>query len=543
MRFLQQLRHLFRSTHVVQVPVLSREGIVITYAKEISSNKNRIDNAFSTYFKLIEDQSFETNIGISVRGILRALHRNYVSKKIVQGGSSITQQVVRMVFPCKYRTIRKLYEMPLAIFFTLVFGKKKILSFYINNLYLGKGVWGAGNALKLYFKDKITPENCLAIASLSTRPEFWVKNPDILFVKSSGIAERHQFQLDNNKLIQATRKIKEKASVIKMEEAYLCLSNKNFDTSGIGSKELMTSVSASMTKKLNFAVQKYLGKFDLTVVVVDYRKFEVKAAIKIEEGNYVRRYFLTEKIRVGSLLKPFLVHCYVENGLDPNEQFESKPLDIIIDGKSWKVRNYKEKYTGNISLIDAVAISDNSVCVQALFKVGLDNFKKTLVDFGIIEENFKLYYSSILGASDSGFNLQNILRGYSSLMGLRKVDGDPLTPNKMGLKILPSNSVIQSRIAMSRVVKGGTAIALKSSSFSGAKTGTDQNVMSFIGYDPNYAVFVQASERQKEILNTFGHYDDKSYSIFDLVKDVKKAIGQFIKSDEGKFEIYGKRAA
>src|SRR3989338_1497166 len=123
----------------------------------------------------MEDQNFFRHWGISPRGIVRALLRDILHRRSAQGGSTLTQQLSKLIFLKPEKTItRKIKEMVLALQIERNFSKQEILALYLNQIYFGAGVYGVQSASKLYFgKDvtEMTLGECSLLTGLIPSPE------------------------------------------------------------------------------------------------------------------------------------------------------------------------------------------------------------------------------------------------------------------------------------------------------------------------------------------------------------------------------------
>lgn len=105
----------------------------------------------------IEDRRFYQHRGVDLRGILRATRRNLVAGKLVEGGSTITQQLVKLLHLDHERTLeRKMREALLAIWLEMRLGKDEILTRYLNTIYLGSGAYGMPAAARIYFDKEVS---------------------------------------------------------------------------------------------------------------------------------------------------------------------------------------------------------------------------------------------------------------------------------------------------------------------------------------------------------------------------------------------------
>ncbi len=121
-----------------------------------------------------EDQSFYHNLGFDIEGIARAVIADIQAGSLVQGASTITEQLVKDIFLTDKKTIsRKLKQIAIAVMVTKSLPKNEILSLYLNEVYLGNNAYGMGNAAEVYFHRpvwKLTPAECALLAGLPQAP-------------------------------------------------------------------------------------------------------------------------------------------------------------------------------------------------------------------------------------------------------------------------------------------------------------------------------------------------------------------------------------
>ena len=103
-----------------------------------------------------EDKSFFSHPGVDFKGVIRAAYTNIKKRRIVQGGSTITQQLAKNLFLTPERSFtRKLHELILSFWLEMRFSKEQILSIYLNRVYLGSGTYGVQAASEKYFNKKV----------------------------------------------------------------------------------------------------------------------------------------------------------------------------------------------------------------------------------------------------------------------------------------------------------------------------------------------------------------------------------------------------
>ena len=176
--------------------IYDRNGILISQLYDEYRTYAKIEDIPETVVKSFlaaEDSSFYMHSGFSIIGIVRALFIDIVSGDFRQGGSTITQQLVKQLFTEKRKSVRrKLVELFLAKEFEKKFSKNEILEMYLNQVYLGHGVYGVSSAAEFYFQKSIKDINIIEaslMAGIPSAPEKFspLKNPAAAYDKSLSI--------------------------------------------------------------------------------------------------------------------------------------------------------------------------------------------------------------------------------------------------------------------------------------------------------------------------------------------------------------------
>lgn len=380
----------------------------------------------STYIVSLEDKRFWSHSGIDYRSLLRAVIMNIKAGKIVQGGSTITQQLVRnsLVYPCR-SPIRKIVECVLALKIEKVFSKKEILLAYCNSVYFGPGVRGVEAAVRCYYRidgrrasigELVSTLSCLR-TPMSTSP----------LVNSAAYSDRALKILNRFSDIQRT--------YVKTPNPIRTQSLKKSRFSYISDHEIAakSSLSNSINRvhlNLNTRFQKHLeislreaflydSEIESTAGVI----LEVDTGRVVAEGSYVNGIETTFSptfngtIQGGSTYKPFILLEALDQGLPKEMVFESSPFEWTssrFEEGVWRVRNYRSSYQGHCSLEQALKISDNTVYARLVQILGTEKVASRLRSFGLIGET-ESNPSAVLGSSKSGISLAKLARAYAAL--------------------------------------------------------------------------------------------------------------------------------
>ena len=195
------------------ITFLDKEGRIIASYGDIYGQTIQYKNLPKDLINAVivtEDKRFFSHIGVDLKGIIRAAYVNLKAGKIVQGGSTITQQLAKNLFLTPERSFtRKLHELILSFWLEMRFTKQQLLSIYLNRVYLGSGTYGVQAASEKYFNKKVEELNlyeCALIASLLKAPSKYnpISNEKLSRIRTSKVLEN----MAKNKLI-TFRNVKE----------------------------------------------------------------------------------------------------------------------------------------------------------------------------------------------------------------------------------------------------------------------------------------------------------------------------------------------
>ncbi len=459
-----------------------------------------------------EDRRFFKHFGVDVFGLVRAFYINYRAGYIVQGGSTITQQLAKIIFLSANKTLkRKIQELVLALYLEYKFSKEQIITMYLNRVYLGSAIYGIDGAAKYYFgKDikKINLYEAAIIASVLKAPSKYspTNNIDLaaqraylvlLNMQDAGYISKEQILLaDDNPVLLET------AALGGGYGLYFSDYVADWASTHLKDQEsdliIKTTLDPMLQKKAEKAVQNYLalsGK-ELNINQGALIAFNRRGAIVALVGgrDYKKSPFnraINAKRQAGSTFKLFVYLAAIEQN---NLQASSMVNDASITVGKWRPKNFSRHYLGEITLKQAFSQSVNTVAVKLSEQTGRGKVIKMAQKLGI-SSPMKPHPSLALGAVE--VNLLELTKSY----GIINNDGNNLAPygieeiktakgkvlykhQKLPQKKLissPALSVIKE--LLQEVVKSGTAKSLKDFEAYG-KTGTTQNYNDawFIGF-------------------------------------------------------------
>lgn len=491
---------------------------------------------------LIEDRNFYHHQGISPLGILRALYNNIIAGRTVQGGSTLTQQLVKNMFLTRDRTFtRKIKEAIMALIIEVRYSKDQLLEAYINEVYLGQhyanGIYGFGLAAKFYFGKAVVELNSAQIALLVAQvkgPSYYdpwrhpirAKERRDLILRL--MFEQNLLSVDEfEQVVGSPLSIRENRR-FKAEQypAYLQLVKQELNQhltayqqkQGIrvftGFSHLSQQIlERTVTSRLAQLEQKHQQKdLQVAMVVTDIASAEVRSLIGDRQSGYAGfNRAINAKRPIGSLIKPAIYLAALERF----EQFNfatllaDKPITLLsntgtIDaggdkkGNKWQPKNYDGKYRQQVPLIDGLVNSLNIPTVNLGMALGLENVANAIHLLGY-EEDVVMRPSMLLGAMNmSPLQINQMYlaianQGYSeqahAINLISSGKGETLWQfQAANEQIISTDAAYLMDYALTQVTKTGTAKSLswrmKDNKIAG-KTGTSNDLRDswFIGYD------------------------------------------------------------
>ncbi|MDX6438356.1 MAG: penicillin-binding protein [Gaiellaceae bacterium] len=395
----------------------------------------------------IEDRRFWEHDGIDLRGIGRALIADIRQQKVVEGGSTITQQFIKNGLVRDQKTIaRKVREAAYAwqLERSKAWPKKRILTEYLNTIYFGNGAYGVQQAALTYFhhgaKDLTIAESAL-LAGIPADPSRYdpVTNPHAAIMRRELVLKA---MLEETKITLAQYTQANAADLPKPDDVRLpgtegpaqhfvnYVKQQLIDQYGSaevfgGGLKVRTTIDLDLQQKARDAISKWLTNPDgpsAALVAIDPRNGAVKAMVG--GNNYRKSQFnlAVQGVRQpGSSFKPFVLATALRQGISPATHFVSEPQTINLGDKYWVVSNYDNSYLGSIDLERATIESDNAVYAQLTQLVGSKHVAETARRMGI-RSKLNGFYAIGLGAE--AVNPLELARAYATLAyGGRRVDG------------------------------------------------------------------------------------------------------------------------
>ena len=467
----------------------------------------------------IEDRRFYSHFGVDVIGILRAMTRNVMAHHLVQGGSTLTQQLAKNLFLSPERTIkRKVQEVMLAVWLEHTYSKEQILTAYINRVYLGNGAYGVDAAARTYFNKSardIDIREAAIIAGLLRAPSRFAPSHDP--VQAMNRAKTVLQAMVDEEYITEQQRREAIASVppptAKPGSAGDGRYFADWVVDQLGSMVEDAAQDIIVTTTLDIGLQRsaerhvdaILSKNDRDVSQAALITMAPDGSVKAMVGgrDYRSSQFnrATQAMRQpGSAFKPIVYLAAIENGLSPDDVIPDEPLRV----GHWSPENYDGKYRGPISARMALAESVNTVAVRVFMRAGADNVIQTAHALGITSP-MERDPALALGASEvTPLELTSVYASIASggraitpyaIKEIRSRQGQVLYRHP---DVTPPLTVSSSAVStlvdmMQEVVRSGTGkrAALGDRAVAG-KTGTssDYHDAWFLGFTGNYTTGV-----------------------------------------------------
>lgn len=490
----------------------------------------------------IEDRKFYTHWGIDPRGIARALYKTLSGQRI-EGGSTLTQQLVKNFFLTSERTLsRKANEVLMAMLLELHYSKEEILETYLNEIYLGqdanRAIHGVGLASHFYFDRPLERLELHEIATLvgmikgpavydpRRKPELTLQRRNVVLqemVKLEAITQA-QFALARQKPLGVAQRAPTGTSPYPAFLQYVHRQlQRDYREEDLRSEGLriFTTLDPRIQRAAEQALAQRLEQIERarklpgytlegSVVVSSTQNGEVQAIVGGRQARYAGyNRALDAKRQIGSLAKPIVFLTALE---DPARYTLVTPLDDSElvwrqrGAPDWKPQNYDHKFNGQVPLRTALARSLNVSTARLGIELGVDRILDKLPRFGI-ERRPPAFPSSLLGAYElSPIEVAQVYQTFADggfrtpLRAIREIvtaDGKPLQRYPLNVEaVAAAGPVYLLTTALQGVVQDGTAQALSNwvppELKAAGKTGTTDDLRDswFAGYTGDHVAVV-----------------------------------------------------
>ena len=387
-------------------------------------------------FVSVEDKRFYYHAGFDPLRIAKALKNNILSGGVVEGGSTITQQYAKNLFLTNEQTVsRKIQEFFYATRLEMQYSKAEILEGYLNTLYYGHGVYGVRNAAKFFFDKELKELDTAQVAMLISipngpslyspylHPDYAKSRQELILsilAQRELISEQEYQEAKAEVLVYASHE--DEQNVYGNDEYFITVvleelaQKKLLDKSN--TLHVYTSYDPKVQRALMKSIDESMGKEnELECAGIVLEPFTSHVLAIAGGKDYTISQFnraMYAKRQVASAIKPLLYYNALCQGFTPSSTFISQPTTFQVENGEYEPHNYSNRYPyREISMINAIAMSDNIYAVKTHLFLGTATLHNSLLDFGIKQSQENP--SEALGTVNmSVFELGNIYNTFAS---------------------------------------------------------------------------------------------------------------------------------
>ena len=462
-----------------------------------------------------EDRRFYGHFGVDIIGLARSAWVNWQAGRIVQGGSTLTQQLAKNLFLTPARTIkRKVQEILLALYLESQFSKDQIFTLYLNRVYLGAGTYGVDAAARKYFDKsarRLNLTESAMVAGLLKAPSRYAPTNNLAAAQRRSVQVLVKMQaagyIDKETLAQARRRPARLAA----RRAPVGSTRYFADWALESIRELLGPVGRDIvvTTSLDSSLQK-LAEEALAAELNAHGKAQAigqGAVLVLAPDGAIRamvggRDYATSQFnratqarrQPGSAFKPFVYLSALQAGLGPEDGMIDKPVNV----QGWRPRNYSGRFTGPVTLRQALAESINTIAVQVAERVSRAKVIANAQRLGITSD-LRNHPSIALGTSEvSLIDLTTAYAHFASggigllpyaVIDIRDRNGVQLYRRGGGGigRVIEESDAYQMTDMLITALESGTGKAARIGRPAAGKTGTSQDFRDawFIGYTPD----------------------------------------------------------
>jgi penicillin-binding protein 1A len=377
----------------------------------------------------IEDRRFYEHFGLDLRGIARASVRNAAAGEVVEGGSTITQQLLKILHLESDRTFkRKFQEAALAFYLESRLSKDEILTRYLNSIYLGAGATGMPAAARVYFDKEVgqlTVSESAMLAGLIRAPSWLnpLEHPERAETRAAVVLSA----MEDAGLLSAEERSAAALSPASLDPArdsgtagawfadWALESARATAASLSGTVRVRTTMDPSLQAQAQEVINAALdsrgaesGVSQAALVALDR---EGSVIAMVGGRNYRESAFnraVMARRQPGSTFKTFVYYAAMKEGISPNAQIIDEPIEI--DG--WSPKNFDDAHHGRVGLADAFARSLNVPAVVLANEIGMDKVIAAAHELGISSDLAEMP-SLALGTSE--LSLLELTAAYAAI--------------------------------------------------------------------------------------------------------------------------------
>ena len=541
----------YANTTVPEAPPGPQTTVILDrHGKRIASLHAEVDRTIIAFKDIpesfrkaviaVEDKDFYRHGGVSPFAIVRAAWRDIASRRIEQGGSTITQQYVKNVYTGSERSFgRKIKEAIIAVKLEKKYSKNEILGKYLNTVYLGNGAYGVHAAAQTYWGKRagsLTTLESATLAGLIPAPETYnpIENPKEAKARRNLVLDRMAEQgyitrAEATELQGEPLKVR-KTSPRSFQFAYFVshvskLLQREFGTEETfaGGLRVTTTLDSNYQRAAEAAVKKHLPDPkdpSAALIAIDPRNGAIRALVGGRDFDKAKFNLATQARRqTGSAFKVFTLAAAMQERISlksvwkgPAQMTLPNPECYSEEGKPWKVSNYADASAGTMDLVGATAKSVNTIFAQLAVTIGPEKVAELSKRMGI-ETPLQPVCSITLGSQSvtplemtNGFATlaaRGVRHPSYSISSVKSPDGEVLDETEpKGERVLDQNDADLVNYALQSVATRGTGTAANLPDRPEAiKTGTAQNYVDayLCGHVPQLVTCVWVGYPKAEI--------------------------------------------
>lgn len=375
-------------------------------------------------FLAAEDWDFYNHCGLSFRGIVRSLVVNLYNGRVMQGASTITQQLVRLLFFDQQRTFkRKIKEQLMSLLVEMQFSKDQILETYLNHVYFGCGIYGVEAAAQRFWNKSVldvTVDEAAVLAAIMRSPGSYTpllhplatqrqRNVVLCKMKRLQFITEDQFNHATFQPLELIEYHQDPFGLYARESIRQFLEDRFGDTFYTGGYIVKTTIDVAVQKKAEASFSHHIetmrktinSAIDGALLTVAVGTGEIRALI----GGYD---YKTSKFnralqayrQLGSVFKTIIFASALQHGFTFADVECDEPITIVdAYGKEWQPKNYNRIFNGPITLAYALSHSNNIVVIKTFLKIGADPIVELAKKCGLPDPMHR-YPSLSLGCVD-----------------------------------------------------------------------------------------------------------------------------------------------
>ena len=506
------------------ITLLDREGRIVTNLGEVYGEAVQVKDLPPHLPQAViatEDRRFYSHFGVDLLGLARASINNVIAGRVVQGGSTLTQQLAKNVFLTPERTLkRKAQEVLLAFWLEANFSKDQIITLYLNRVYFGAGAYGVDAAARRYFGKPATEVNlaeAAMLAGLLKAPSRYAPTRDLQAAQDrarvvlAGMKDAGFLDDRSTGAALASPAALGRAQPNQRAARYFVDWVMDMLPDLVSPSERSLTIVTTLDMELQRQAEKRLSELlaksgpaartsQGAVLVMD-----PDGAVHAMVGgrSYVQSQFnrAVQALRQpGSAFKPLVYLAGLESGLTPDSAMVDRPVKI----GNWSPGNYNNRFLGPMTLTEALASSTNTVAAQVLQRAGHARLADAALRLGL-SRPVPDHPSVALGTAET--SLAELTAAYAAFANggravlahgiaeIRDTDTDEVLFRRRGAgggRVMSQRHAAEITAMLKAAIDTGTGKAAALDRPAAGKTGTSQDYRDawFIGYTAHYVAGV-----------------------------------------------------